>query len=54
MGRPVDKDAKNLGYSSITIRLDQDTIDKLSNYCEKKGIVRSEFVRKIILDSIQN
>ena len=53
MGRPIEKAAKNLGYTSVTIRMDQDTINKLDEYCKHKNVVRSEFVRKIILDAIK-
>jgi metal-responsive CopG/Arc/MetJ family transcriptional regulator len=52
MARPVEKEAKNLGYTSITIRLDQETILKLDDYCKRKKVVRSEFVRNAILDAI--
>ncbi|MCQ9207408.1 MAG: ribbon-helix-helix domain-containing protein [Omnitrophica bacterium] len=53
MGRPIEKDAKNLGYASVTIRMNQDTINKLDEYCKRKNVVRSEFVRDIILDAIK-
>lgn len=54
MGRPVERDAKNLGYASITIRIDQKSIDKLNNYCERKNVVRSDFIRNVILDAIKD
>ncbi len=54
MVRPVDRKAKNLGYNSITIRMSQDTIDKLDEYCRKKGLVRSEFIRDLIIKNITN
>ncbi|MCK4462698.1 MAG: ribbon-helix-helix protein, CopG family [Candidatus Omnitrophica bacterium] len=53
MVRPVDKEAKNLGYTSITIRMDHDTIDRLDEYCKRKNVVRSEFVRSVILEAIK-
>lgn len=54
MARPVNKEAKNLGYAAITIRLDQDTIDKLDEHCKDKKMVRSELVRDLILNAIKN
>lgn len=53
MARPVEKKAKNLGYTSITIRIAQDTIDRLDEYCREKGLVRSEFIREIITKTIK-
>lgn len=53
MARPVEKEAKNLGYTSITIRMDHETINKLNAYCKNKGLVRSEFVRKVILEAVK-
>jgi len=52
MARPVEMKAKNLGYASITIRINQEAIDKLNEYCKKKGLVRSEFIREAILKAI--
>jgi len=54
MGRPVEKEAKNLGYASVTIRMNHDTIARLDEYCSRKNLVRSEFIRKIISDAIKN
>lgn len=53
MARPTEKEAKNLGYSAITIRMDRDTIHKLDAYCKSKNLVRSEFIRQLIVGAIQ-
>ena len=53
MARPTEKEAKNLGYSSITIRMDHDTISKIDSYCKSKKLVRSEFLRKAILGALK-
>jgi len=53
MARPTEKEAKNLGYSAITIRIDKDTIYKLDSFCKRKNIVRSEFIRQLIVESIK-
>lgn len=53
MARPIDKEAKNLGYSAITIRIARDTIHKLDSYCKSKNIVRSEFIRQLIVEAIK-
>ncbi len=53
MARPTEKEAKNLGYSSITIRMDKDTINKLDAYCKSKNLVRSEFIRRLIVEAIK-
>ena len=53
MARPTDKEAKKLGYTSISIRVDPETIDKLNLYCKDKGLVRSEFIRALILKAVK-
>jgi len=54
MGRPAEKNKKNLGYASITIRMNQDMINTLDEYCKSKNLVRSEFIREVILAAIRN
>jgi len=53
MARPTDKEAKKLGYTSISIRVDPEAIEKLDAYCKDKGLVRSEFIRTLILKAIK-
>ena len=44
MGRPTDNPKPN----KVTIRMDNNTLEKLDNYCEKHNIERSEGVRQAI------
>jgi len=53
MARPTEKEAKNLGYTSITIRMDHVTISKIDSYCKSKKLVRSDFIRKSILEALK-
>ncbi|MFV0396366.1 MAG: ribbon-helix-helix protein, CopG family [Coprobacillaceae bacterium] len=44
MGRPkVDKPKKNL-----TIRIDEDDLKKLENYCKRKNLSKAEAIRQAI------
>lgn len=54
MARPVEKKAKNLGYTSITVRMSQETIERLDEYCNKKGVIRSEFIRELITKAVKD
>ncbi|MGG6314393.1 CopG family transcriptional regulator [Paenibacillus macerans] len=44
MGRPTDNPKPN----KITIRIDNDTLKKLDDYCKNNDIERSEGVRRAI------
>lgn len=44
MGRPTDNPKPN----KITIRMDNDTLEKLDKYCKNNNIERSEGVRQAI------
>ncbi|MED4955920.1 ribbon-helix-helix domain-containing protein [Paenibacillus macerans] len=44
MGRPTDNPKPN----KITIRMDNDTLEKLDKYCKNNNIERSEGVRRAI------
>lgn len=45
MGRPKEKNPKS---TKITIRVDNDTVDKIENYCKKNKLSKSELIRKLI------
>ena len=34
--------------TKITIRVDNDTVDKIENYCKKNKLSKSELIRKLI------
>lgn len=42
-GRPKVENPKNIRYS---IRLDEETEEKLKNYCEKYNLTKGEAIRK--------
>lgn len=44
MGRPTDNPKPN----KVTIRMDNDTLEKLDNYCRYNDIERSEGIRRAI------
>ena len=45
MGRPKEENPKS---TKITIRVDNDTVDKIENYCKNNKLSKSELIRKLI------
>lgn len=48
-GRPTDKPKP----TRIGIRLDNSTLEKLEDYCQKKGLSKSEVIRQAIEEKIK-
>lgn len=44
MGRPTDNPKNN----RITVRLDNDTFNKLNQFCRKENITYTDAIRKLI------
>ncbi len=51
MGRPLTGMKKK--DTRIGIRLDDDILDKLNEYCQKKGLSKSDAIRKAIIEFIK-
>nr|WP_300736896.1 plasmid partition protein ParG [uncultured Dubosiella sp.] len=45
MGRPIVGSKKS---TRIGIRLDDETLEKLNSYCEKKGLSKSDVIRQAL------
>ena len=50
-GRPKSDKPKNVRYS---IRLDEETEQRLKNYCEKHNLKRGEAIRQAIYKLLKN